>query len=327
MLSKHISNKSNKIGADKNPQNKTWFTQYFFMHKLALRAGLTRFLQGRLGSVMTVFVIGIALTLPAALQVAVKNAEQIAPSMESSAQITLYMEQDVSLQDVASLASEIKRRKEVAATSFISPDDALKEFQQNAELGDALSQLSDNPLPAVILVTANREFIEKDAFNQLILELSALPLVKMAQADLYWLERLLGIIQLVKQTALVITIFLIIAVIMMVGNTIRLMSQSYKDEIEISKLVGATDSFVRRPFIYSGIFYGFFGGLVSIIIVIISTSYLQTYIANLAQMFDSQLTLLGLSFIDSLTLIITGTLLGFGGSWIAVSRYLHELNL
>ncbi len=327
MLSKHRSNRSSKIGAGKNSQNRSWFAQYFFMHKFALRAGLKRFLQGRLGSVMTVFVIGIALTLPAALQVAVKNAEQIAPSMESSAQITLYMEQDVSLQHVASLASDIKRRKEVATTSFISPDDALKEFQQDAEIGDALSQLSDNPLPAVILVTVHREFIDKDAFNQLILELSALPLVKIAQADLHWLECLLGIIKLIKQTALVITIFLIIAVIMMVGNTIRLMSQSYKDEIEISKLVGATDSFVRRPFIYSGIFYGFFGGLVSIIIVVISISYLQTHITDLAQMFDSQLTLLSLNLIDGLTLIITGTLLGFGGSWVAVSRYLHELNL
>ncbi len=327
MSADYISNRGSKPHAGKTKRHGSWLAKYLLVHKLAMNNGFERFLKGRLGSVMTVFVIGFALTLPAALQVVVKNAEQFAPIMESSTQITLFIEKDVSLQDVTTLAKEIKLREEVSETSFISPDEALKEFQRDTEIGDALNHLSDNPLPPVILVTVDSQFLGKDNINRILQELSMLPLVKIAQADLHWLERLLGIINLIKQAALLMTIFLIIAVIMVVGNTIRLMSQSYKDEIEISKLVGATDGFVRRPFIYSGMFYGFFGGIISIIFTVFSTSYLQSHVANLAELYASSFMLHGLSFIDSVTLIITGTLLGFGGSWIAVSRYLHELNL
>ncbi len=296
-------------------------------HRQALAGALRRMLKTPLATFMTIMVIAVALSLPAALQLLVKNAQQIGGNIEHKAQLSLFLHQRVTEGQARELQERLAQRSEILAVEFISRQQALEEFRAQSEFGAALDTLGENPLPHVLLVYPRVDDLDPERLEILRADLAALPQVEIAQLDLAWLQRLFAIVEILQRSVAFISLFLTFAVILVVANTIRLMSQNYRDEIEVFKLVGASDAYVRRPFLYSGLFYGAAGSLLALLFVWLATLWLSGPVNELARLYHSDYQLQGLSWDDALTLLTTGMLLGFGGSWAAASRYIKELHL
>jgi len=222
---------------------------------------------------MTMAVLGVSLSLPAALQVLVKNAENITQSWNSAAEISLFINEGRSEQSIQSLITRIKSFREVASVDYISREQALEEFQRLSGFGEALSYLDENPLPAVVSVTPSVKYSSPTGARELLRKLEREPEVSFGRLDIEWLERLQALVRLLEKTVLAIAALLVLAVVLVIGNTIRLAIMNRRTEIEIMKLVGATEAFIQRPFLYTGIWYGVIGGLLAWLIINILVWY------------------------------------------------------
>ena len=300
-------------------------SNYLQQHRLALQSAVYRMGKSQMATIMTIVVIGIALALPATLKVFLSNAEQFQGDVDQQAQITVFLKAAVHGERVSKLVKTLNERQDIDSIEYISPQAAFDEFKQLSGFAQALEGLKRNPLPGLLIIYPKIND-QQGQLDKLVTHLREMPESDSVQLDKEWLQRLFAILDLIRQASLLITVFLIIAVIMVVGNTIRLMSQSYRDEIEVNKLVGATDSFVRRPFLYTGVLYGLFGALIAWTLITISLLWLNPGINQLSSLYHGAFDVQGLNLDDTLTLLATGILLGFGGSWIAVGRFLRETN-
>lgn len=294
-------------------------------HKRVVGESFKRLLRQPLSSLMTWAVIGIALALPVGFYVALGNVQQLSGRFEGNAQISLFLHQRVSAQNIERLTTELSSWREVKSLTVISKEEALEEFQTMSGLGNVLSHLQENPLPVVIEITPIEQFSNAEAAKQLLQRLRALPPVELAQLDLQWIQRLNAMLALGQRMALGLVILLSLGVLLIIGNTIRLEVENRREEIIVTKLVGATDSFVRRPFLYTGIWYGFGGGVIASFIIMIGLAVLNKPAATLAGLYQSDYQLLGLSFADMFSLWLMAALLGFFGAWFSLSRHLDEL--
>ncbi|MGE5624903.1 MAG: permease-like cell division protein FtsX [Bacillota bacterium] len=274
-------------------------------------------------SLMTAAVIGIALSLPAALQVLVSNAKAVSGSWEGSARISLYLKTSVSDGDARALADTVRKMDGVADVQYIGADQALAEFKQLSGFGDAASALDKNPLPAVLVVRPTDG--SPEAAAALEHQLAGNPAVDQVRLDLQWLKRLSAILDIVRRVTDILAGLLALAVILVVGNTIRLEIGGRRTEIEVSKLLGATDSFIRRPFLYHGAWYGLAGGLIACLLVVVAVVLVEEPVSHLAGLYGSVFALQGLGFLGALGLLAGGSLLGWAGSWLAVARHLRAI--
>lgn len=274
---------------------------------------------------MTSAVIGIALALPTGLNVLLKNAELLSGGWDGVAKISLFLKTSISDSQAEQLGHRLRTLPQVADVRFISREQALAEFKQQSGFGDALSALDDNPLPAVLVVTPRLENTGRQTIQDLAGQLKRYPDVEYAQLDRQWLQRLYGIMAIVGRGVFILGAALALAVILVVGNTIRLAIQNRREEIVVVKLIGGTDAFIRRPFLYTGLWYGLFGGLIALILVEIALWLINGPVENLAGLYASQFTLHNLDFGSIFTLLLTSILLGLGGSWLAVGRHLREI--
>ncbi len=301
------------------------FNSYLSHHRLVARESFLRLLATPVPSLMTWLVIGIAMALPGALYVGLSNIETVSRGWDGAAQISLYVHKVVSVQDSRKLARKLEQRADVASVEFISRSQALAEFQQLSGYGEVLDHLDDNPLPAVIVVRPVEQAVSAQATEQLFQQLKALPQIEQAVIDLEWLQRLYSIMALGKRLTLALAALLALGVLLVIGNTIRLAIESRRDEIVIVKLVGGTNAFVRRPFLYTGLWYGLGGGLLAWLIISSSLFWLSTPVAELAGLYQSEFQLQGLGFSESLLMWLSGGLLGLLGAWLAVSRHLGAI--
>ena len=306
-------------------QSNRSLSNYIQQHRLAIQSAFYRMGRSRMATIMTIVVIGIALALPATLKVFLSNAQQFQGDVDQQAQITVFLKSVVHGTTASRLVSKLREREDIDKIEYVSSQAAFNEFKQLSGFGEALEGLKRNPLPGLLIIYPKISD-QQGRLDTLVQHLRDLPESDTVQLDKAWLQRLFAILDLIRQASLLITVFLIIAVIMVVGNTIRLMSQSYQEEIEVNKLVGATDGFVRRPFLYSGVFYGLFGALIAWALITFSLLWLNPGINQLSNLYHGAFAIQGLDFDDALTLLATGILLGFGGSWIAVGRFLRETN-
>ena len=274
-------------------------------------------------SLMTAAVIGIALSLPAALQVLVSNAKAVSGSWEGSARLSLYLKPGVSDADARALADTVRKMDGVADVQLISAAQALAEFKQLSGFGDAAAALDKNPLPAVIVVRPTDS--SPDAAAALEHQLGANPSVDQVRLDVQWLKRLSAILDIVRRVTDILAGLLALAVILVVGNTIRLEIGGRRTEIEVSKLLGATDSFIRRPFLYHGAWYGLGGGLIACVLVVSAVVLVEEPVSRLAGLYGSVFDLQGLGLPGALGLLVGGSLLGWLGSWLAVARHLRAI--
>ena len=305
------------------PATSNRISAYLLHHLKSLLFSLDKIYQAPTTTIMTVAVIGITLSLPGGFYLFLKNIDAISGDFRSSSQIGLYLDLDISEKQARILEKQIAKMENVASTRFISRESSLEEFRQNSGFGKSIDTLSSNPLPHTIIV----EPVEGDTFTvrNLLNSLQALPEVEIAKLDTEWLERLYTIIEIAKRSVIIITILFAFAVLLIIGNTIRLDIQNRYQEIIVTKLIGATDAFIRRPFLYGGVWYGLLGGIISWLIVEIGYLAIAGPLERLNLLYQSDMNLMTFSFHDFIILITSSTLLGLAGSWIAVARHLNQI--
>tara|TARA_R110002072_G_scaffold935_2_gene7575 strand:+ start:4854 stop:5837 length:984 start_codon:yes stop_codon:yes gene_type:complete len=293
-------------------------------HRLSAADSLVRVLENPAGSLLTWLVIGIALALPVGMNVALDNVSKVSQGWDSPAQISLFLQEGVSGERVQQLEAELAALEAVSETRFISREEALDEFRELSGFADVLANLEENPLPNLILVTPVTA-LDEPAVSALRAELEENSEVAEAVLDMEWLQRLNTLMELSRRIVLAVGVMLVTGVLLILGNTIRLAIESRRDEIVIVKLVGGSNGFVRRPFLYTGLWYGVGGGVLAAILVSVSLWFLEEPIADLALLYESAFYLTGLGLMGALNLIILGGLLGLAGAWLAVSRHLVHI--
>lgn len=294
-------------------------------HLQAMFNTLGRMVRTPLSTLMTVAVIGIALALPTGLYLVLNSAKVVSSSWEDAAQISLYLRQGTTSDAAQRLAREIGAMEQVALVSYVSPEAAMEEFQRLSGFGEALEVLQENPLPAVLLVRPRLEFTSPTAVEALLVRLRSHAAVDSAQLDLEWVKRLYAIMQIAQRAVLVLGVLLGLAVLLIIGNTIRLSIQSRREEIVVQKLIGATNGFVRRPFLYNGLFHGLFGAIFAWLLVSISLWLLAAPVRRLSALYDSGFQIGGIGLLPTLVLLGGGLLLGLFGAWLAVGRQIRAI--
>jgi len=276
-------------------------------------------------SVMTVLVLGISLTLPATLHLFVKNTQMVTEQWNSASEITLFLKLSTADKSAQNLVQRIKLYPEVENVVYISAEQALTEFKVSSGFGQALEYLDENPLPATLLVTPSKRFSQVQAARELLLKLEQERGVDQGKLDLEWLTRLQAMAALIEDVVIAIAVLLCLSVVLIIGNTIRLAILNQKDAIAVMKLVGATDSFIQRPFLYAGVWYGVLGGFVASICVAILASYISGALGQLTDLYQSQFVLSGLSFAELMVLQFLAIGLGLLGSFISVRQHIRAI--
>jgi len=299
---------------------------YLLRHAQVLLATFGQMARAPLATLLTLTVIGITLALPSGLFVMLDNLERVSAGWDRGAQASLFLKHSVTEDSARKLAQKIRAMSAVAGVDYISREAALAEFKKLSGFGTALNALKDNPLPAVLVV---RLAVADNpaAVGPLMATLAALPGVDLAQLDIEWLQRLAALLQLAERVVAILAVLLSLAVLLIIGNTIRLAVVNRQTEIEIIQLVGGTPGFVRRPFLYSGLLQGLFGGLLAWLLVEASLLLLSGPARELAGLYGSSFVLTGLGFGQGLSLALAGALLGWIGSRLAVGWQLRQIAL
>ncbi len=295
------------------------------LHKIESRRGILDILSNPISNFMTILVIAIALALPAGLQILLDNGKSLSQGWDGASRISLYLKTDLSKTRLNELAIEIRKQSGIAKVDIITQQQALEDFKQDSGFADAIDQLDSNPLPPVLVIQPASTHTSPAASELLLTGFSKIHEVELAQLDLDWVRKLYALLQLAEKAASALGLALALAVLLIVGNTIRLSVQNRRDEIEVVKLVGATDAFIRRPFLYTGLWYGLLAGLTCWVILYLSLIWLQDPVANLAGLYQSQFRINGLNWQQSLQLIGISCGLGLLGSWLSVGRHIRQI--
>lgn len=297
------------------------FRAWVANHQEVAAKSIAELLSSWAASLMTWLVIGIALALPTLLYLLLANIGDLSGDWDGSPRISVYLEDQVEPPAALALTRTLEQRDDVLVATFISADEALEEFRAFSGFGDVLQSLDANPLPPVVELTpAAREAAD---LRLLVSNLEGMAGVDRVSIDLAWIERLYALLTLGERFVLALAVFLSLGVLLSIGNTIRLAIENRRAEIEVVKLVGGTDSFVRRPFLYLGFWYGFGGAMLAWLMVQISLVFLAGPVDRLISSYEEQFSLAGLGFGATLLLLLAGAALGMAGAAIAVRRHLH----
>jgi cell division transport system permease protein len=302
-----------------------WLRNYFARHLQTLVYALGQLSLKPFSTLMTVAVIGIALAMPAGLHVLLKNVQQVLGGWDGAAQLSLFLHHDTREAEAQDLASKLRVRQGIASVDYISSEQAMAEFQRLSGFGEALKALEDNPLPPVLVIHPTLELQGPELLHQLREELAAEQAVEIAQLDMQWVKRLYALMDIGKRGVWVLAAMFALGVLLVVGNTIRLAIQNRRDEIVIIKLIGGTNTFIRRPFLYTGFWYGLLGGVIALILIELALWFLSGPVNNLAALYSSEFRLATIDLITTGALLLGGLLLGLSGSWLAVGRHLRAI--
>jgi cell division transport system permease protein len=294
-------------------------------HLQTMVGSLGRLWQQPFATLLTVLVIGIALALPACLSVLVQNVRAASGGWSNALDVSVYMKQSASLADAKSIAERVRKRRDVAEVTLVPADEALAEFRRNSGFGEALDALKDNPLPHALIVRPAEAFRDPGHVGTLTAELKQLPGVDIVQLDTEWVSRFNAILDVVRRIVFLAAGLFALGILVIVGNTIRLDIENRRGEIEVTKLVGGSDAFVRRPFLYNGVWYGLGGGAIAWLIVTVVVLVLADPVRRIAGLYGSGFALHGLEAGASLTLVAGGAVLGWLGSFIVATRELRGI--
>lgn len=289
-------------------------------HRISARDAAQRLLKAPVSSFFTALVLAVALSLPALLYLVLDNLRVLSGSVEGQAEISLFLAMDVDDRAQRTLAAKIRKRSDVALVQVITRDEALAEFRAQSGYADALAMLERNPLPGVIVVQP----VRVDDAAALQKALAAEAGVDEAQLDSAWLQKLSALLAIGERLAQALAAAFGLAVLLVVVNTIRLAIESRRDEVLVARLVGATDAFVRRPFLYTGLWFGLAGGLLAVLLMQALVLWLAGPVERLAGLYGSAFALQGPGLAGAAALIAGGALLGIAGAWLAVGRHLRD---
>ena len=308
-----------KFKRNRNPV--TWLLR----HAQMSLSSLGRLSRRPVSTAMTAAVIGIALALPSGLHLLVDNVHQLSSSWDGNASISLFLSDQVNDEQAETVRQQVQTRADIAESRLITRGQALDEFRRLSGFGQAIELLDHNPLPPVVLVRPAETVQGADAVGRLAEQLQSYREIEFAQVDLQWVERLTAITGTIERAVVILAVLLAGAVLLIVGNTIRLEIQNRHSEIEIVKLVGGTDAFIRRPFLYEGLWYGLLGALIALLLVIVSLLLLDGPVQRLAGLYESDFSLAVLDPLSLFGIVLGGPLLGLVGAWFAVGRHLAEI--
>ena len=298
---------------------------YTSHHRTSFVSSLGRLLKTPVQTLMTALVVAIALALPAILYVSLGNIQQLGDSWDADPKLSAYLKVGAAPEAVTQLIERIKQLADVDTVEYLSPDRAMKDFQRMSGFGEVLSALDENPLPGTLIISPVKTALEPARLSLLAEKVAAEAIVDEITLDMEWVRRLRELMVLGKKIVFALATLLGLGVLLAIGNTIRLAIENRREEIVVIKLVGGTNGFVRRPFMYTGAWYGFIGGLLACLIVAIGYMVLQGSVARLASLYQSNFHFVGLGLGGNLALLALSTLLGWLGAWLAVGRHLTQI--
>jgi cell division transport system permease protein len=295
------------------------------LHVQTLVGSLGRLAEQPVATAMTLAVIGIALALPTSLYLLVNNLQGLSGHWEQGVDLSVYLEPGQPEAQARSLAADIEAWDEVAVTDLVTAEEALASFRADSGLGEALGTLEHNPLPHLITIKPAPGQESPEAIEAMAERLRALPEADLVQADADWVRRLFAMLEIARRLATLAAVLLAVGVLVIVGNTIRLDIQNRRAEIEVMKLIGGTDGFIRRPLLYGGTWYGLGGALVALAIVQLGLWTLSDPVARLAGLYGSGFRPGGLGGAGAASLLLLGAGLGWLGAWVSATRHLRRV--
>lgn len=298
---------------------------YLHNHCRMAQISLSRLYEAPLATLMTLLVLAIALTLPGVLYVGLTNVQAVSDQWQGSSQMTLYLAHDVDEITGQDLAQQLSDNEQLEKAVYLSKSEALDEFKRYSGFAEAIEQLDVNPLPAVILLEPSPQYQTEAYLRPLLEQLQVIDGVDDVQLDLGWVQRLQAITALAQRVVLVLAALLGLAVILVIGNTIRLEIENRRDEIVVVKLVGGTDAFVQRPFLYTGFWYGLGAGLIAWALIQLSLWYLGGAIYSLIGLYSGDYAFQGLNLHSVIFLVSLSVVIGVAGAWLAVLRHIKSI--
>jgi cell division transport system permease protein len=297
----------------------------FERHAQSLVGSLGRLARQPFATLLTIAVIGIALALPAALYLVVANMRAVTADLGETVQLSVYLRIPTTESEAKKTASAIQARIEVERAVLVSPDEGLAEFRAMSGIGEALQALTENPLPWVVTVRPAPPYDSAAAVEALAAELREAEAVELVEADTAWVRRLHAILDTLRQLVFLAAAVLAAGVLAIVGNTIRLEINGRRAEIEVTKLVGGSNAFVRRPFLYSGLWQGLGGGLLAVGLIAIGLAALEPPVSRLASAYGASFALIGLTVREWLAVVGGGAALGLLGAWLVAAYHLQRI--
>jgi cell division transport system permease protein len=295
----------------------------FFHHWLVIKVTLQRLTQTPLGSFLNIIVIAIALSLPIGGYVLLKNAQSLAQQLAGTPQISIFLASSTPPDEISRLSNRLKEHPAIEHIEFVPRELALKQLQVSTGLSDVIAGLAQNPLPDAFIIypapltTQQLELLRDD--------LKSWSRIEHVQLDSAWAHKLEALIRFGHLAVFILAGLLSLALVAVTFNTIRLQILTQREEIEVAKLIGATNGFIRRPFLYFGLILGLCGGATAWLIIAISLLLLNISLAPLNQLYASEFSLQHLSMSDSLTLLAFSAYLGWLGAWLSVSQHLWRI--
>ena len=293
-------------------------------HVATSGAALGRLFRQPFASLMIILVIAVTLALPAAVNLMIKNASAISGAWNDAFDFSAYLKLGVSADDARDIGQLLAQRADIGTVDVITAEEALAEFKSRSGFADALEQLSENPLPHALVVRPG----PGNTSASIILmqeEIGNLPEVDFVQADTDWVQRFHAILEIVQKAIAIGAALLGLAIVVVIGNTIRLDIENRRDEIEVTKLIGASNAFVRRPFLWTGFWYGLLGGLMALALVFSGLQLLEEPVARLAGLYQSNIVISSLSLEESAAIVGIGVFLGLTGSWLTTARHMRRI--
>jgi cell division transport system permease protein len=297
----------------------TWLSHHWHAFFLALR----RLAGAPLANLINLTVIGVAFSLPTGVYMLLDNVQNFSSQLSGAPQLSVFLKPGTDKIAIEKLESHLRQHPQIASFRFISKDKALKQLKQKSGLADAVNSLTRNPLPDAFIIDAKSA--SPETLKQLRAEMLKWPDSEHVQLDSAWMERLNALLKLGQLAVLILAALLSFALIVVTFNTIRLQILTKRDEIEISKLIGATSNFIRRPFLYFGAIQGVAGGAIAWLIVAIVINLINSELTNLVQLYAVDFHLYHISFEDSISLLLFSSWLGWAGSWLSVASHLWQI--
>lgn len=300
------------------------FSVWLTRHASTSVGALGRLSRQPFASLMIILVIGVTLALPAAINVIVKNVQSVSSSWNNALDFSVYLKQSVSVAEAENLSQLIRQRADIESVELITAEQALAEFKQQSGFGAALDQLGENPLPHALVVRPGPGNTGA-SLTLLQEEIGNLPETELVQVDTEWVQRFHAILDIVRQAIAIGSALLGMAIVVIIGNTIRLDIENRREEIEVTKLIGADNAFVRRPFLWTGFWYGLLGGSFALLLVQYGLYLLKEPVARLAGLYQGNISVATLGAAESTAILGIAVFLGLLASWITAARHMRRI--
>ena len=292
--------------------------------RYALRGTLSDMWRQPLATLLTVMVIAISLTLPSVCYMVWKNVSQAATQWYPAPQLTVYLSKTLDDTAAENVVAQRKQVEGVDNVNYLTREEALNEFRNWSGFGGAMDMLEQNPLPAVAIITPKLNFQNSDTMQSLRDRVTKVQGVDEVRMDDSWFARLAALTGLVGQIASMIGVLMIVAVFLVIGNSVRLSIFARRDTINVQKLIGATDGFILRPFLYGGALLGFSGAVLSLLLSEVLVLRLQSVVASVATVFGTTFSLEGFSWDEALLLLLIAAIIGWVAAWLATVQHLRR---